>query len=199
MRWARTLAGLAVAAVLIARPAAAAEKQIRPFIGAALGGDTTFLDLEGAAGKPHVVVGANAVVLGDVLGVEVDLGHSPGFFQAGSTHLVLQSSVTTLTGSIVVSLPRRLTEYTLRPYLVAGGGALRARIDDYFGVLQVADVLAVADFGGGVTGFVTNRIGLCWDVRHFGTIGGKLGDRGVSFGAEQLSFWRASMGLAIRY
>lgn len=188
-----------MAGILIARPAGAAEKQIRPFLGSTLGGGTTFVDLEDASGKPHIVVGLNAAVLGDVLGVEVDLGHSPGFFQSGDKHLVLQSRVTTLTGNIVLTIPRRLTEYTLRPYFVAGGGALRSQIDDYFGVLKVADVLAVTDVGGGVTGFVTNRVGLCWDLRRFGTIIRKPEDRGVSFGAEQLSFWRASMALAIRY
>jgi hypothetical protein len=107
--------------------------------------------------------------------------------------------VTTLTGNLVLSLPRRLTEYTLRPYFVAGAGALRAQIDDYFGVLKVADVLAVTDIGGGVTGFVTSSVGLCWDVRYFGTISRKPEYRGVSFGADQLSFWRASMALVIRY
>lgn len=187
-----------MAGVLIARPAGAAEKQIRPFFGAALGGGTTFVNLEDAAGKPHAVVGLNAAMLGDVLGVEVDFGHSPGFFQAGNNHLVLGSRVTTLAGGIVVSLPRRLTEYTLRPYFVAGGGILRVQFDDYFGVFRVADVLPMADFGGGVTGFVTNFVGLCWDVRRFGTIGGKPG-QGISYGTEQLSFWRASMALAIRY
>ncbi|OFW16353.1 MAG: hypothetical protein A3F69_04065 [Acidobacteria bacterium RIFCSPLOWO2_12_FULL_66_10] len=186
-----------MAGALIARPAVAAEKQIRPFFGAALAGDTTFVDLEDASGKPHLVVGLNAALLGDVLGVEVDLGHSPGFFQAGDKHLVLRSRVTTLTGNIVLSLPRRLTEYTLRPYFVAGGGVLRSQIDDYFGVLGV-NVLPVTNVGGGVTGFVTNFVGLCWDVRRFGTISRKP-EAGVSFGAEQLSFWRASMALAIRY
>jgi len=188
-----------MAGLLIARPAGAAEKQIRPFFGATLGGGTTFIDSEGASGNPHVVVGLNAAVLRDVLGVEVDLGHSPGFFQAGNNQLVLSSSVTTLTGNIILTIPRHLTEYTLRPYLVVGGGALRARIDHVFGVLPVSDVRAVADIGGGVTGFVTNRLGLCWDLRYFGTISRKPGDQGISIGPEQLSFWRASMALAIRY
>jgi hypothetical protein len=49
-----------------------------------------------------------------------------------------------------------------------------------------------------VTGFVTHRVGVSWDLRRFGTIHGKSG-RGISIGAEQLSFWRASMALAIRY
>jgi len=199
MGWTRVLSGLAVAGALVAQPAIAAEKQLRPFLGSTLGGSTTFVDFEKASGKPHLVVGLNAAMLGDVLGVEVDFGHSPRFFQSGNNQLVLSSSVTTLTGGIVISLPRRLTEYTLRPYLVAGGGAVRSRIDHVFGVLPVSDLRAVADFGGGVTGFVTSRVGLCWDVRHFGTIGRNSGDKGVSFGAEQLSFWRASMALAIRY
>jgi hypothetical protein len=188
-----------MAGVLVAGPAGAAEKQFRPFFGATLGGGTTFVDSENASGEPHAVVGLNLAMLGDVLGVEVDFGHSPGFFQAGNNKLVLSSRVTTLTGNLVLTIPRRLTEYTLRPYLVAGGGALRSQIDHVFGVLPVADVLAVADFGGGVTGFVTSLVGLCWDVRHFGTISRKSGDKGVSFGAEQLSFWRASMALALRY
>jgi hypothetical protein len=199
MTWTGTLAGMATAGALLAQPAAAAEKQIRPFFGATLGGGTTFVDLENSSGKSHPVVGLSAAMLGDILGVEVDFGHSPGFFQNGNKHLVLKSRVTTLTGNVVLSLPRRLSEYTLRPYVVAGGGILRAQIDDYFGVLQVADVLAVTDFGGGVTGFLTNRVGLCWELRHFGTIGRKPENAGVSFGAEQLSFWRATMALALRY
>ena len=75
-------------------------------------------------------VGVNAALLGDVFGVEVDLGDSPGFFQSGNTNLVPKSRVTTLTGNFVLSLPRHMTEYTLRPYFVAGGGAMRVRIED---------------------------------------------------------------------
>lgn len=199
MGWTTRLAGLAIVAGLLARPAWAAEKQIKPFFGATLGGGTTFVNLENATSKPHAVVGVSAAMLGDVLGIEADFGHSPGFFQRGSNHLVLGSHVTTLSGNVVVSLPRRLTEYTLRPYLVAGGGIVHVHLDDYFGVFKVADVLPMADVGGGVTGFVTHVVGLCWDVRRFGTIGKNLGDRGLSIGPEQLSFWRASMALVIRY
>ena len=67
-----------------------------------------------------------------------------------------------------------------------------------FGVFQVAETMGAIDIGGGVQGSLTNRIGVGWDVRRFNSIS-KTGDLGLSFGREQLSFWRASMALAIRY
>ncbi len=54
------------------------------------------------------------------------------------------------------------------------------------------------DIGGGVTGFLSKRIGLGWDVRYFRSLGTGE-ERGQSFGPEQLSFWRANMAVAIRY
>lgn len=193
MRW-----GLALGLVLLTRPAVAAEKQLKPFIAVTFGGSTTLVDLEDASGKPNVVIGIGGAVLGDIIGLDVDLAHAPGFFQTGGQNLVLASSVTTFTGNLVVTLPRRLTEYTLRPYFVGGGGVMRVRIDDYFGVLKVADTLAAMDFGGGATGFVTDTWGLCWDVRYFRSFSREPQSRGVSFGPERLSFWRASMAVVIR-
>jgi hypothetical protein len=113
--------------------------------------------------------------------------------------LVRESSVTTLLGNIVVALPRHLDEYGLRPYFVEGAGLMRVRIDHQLGVLQVENTLPAVDIGGGVTGFLTDRLGVSWDVRHVRSIGGTAGGQGVSFGREQLSFWRAYTALAVRY
>jgi len=49
-----------------------------------------------------------------------------------------------------------------------------------------------------VLGFITNRIGVCWDVRRFTSLSRTTEERGISIGGERLSFWRASMALAIR-
>ena len=182
------------------RPApVAAEWQIKPFIGLTFGGGTTFVDLEQAAGRANLVAGVTGVLLGEVLGIEADFGRAPGFFQSGNQHLVLASNATTLTGSIVIALPRRVTQYTLRPYVVGGAGLMHARIDGSLGVLQVSSTLPAMNLGGGATGFLTDRVGLSWDVRRFRSFGGKGQARGVSFGDEQLSFWRANMAVAIRY
>lgn len=178
-----------------------AEWQIKPFLGVKFGGSTNLVgDLEGAAGKVMLPVGIATVFLGDVVGVEADLGYNPGFFQRDSTN-VLSSSVTTLTGNVTVGLPRRVTEYTLRPYFVGGVGLMRARTTTRVpGVLELSRNLSAFDLGGGVTGFVTPRVGVSWDVRHFRTIQGEAGSgTTIDGGPEQLSFWRAYMALAIRY
>jgi hypothetical protein len=195
-------AGVAALALLLLSPlAAAAEWQVRPFIGITFGGGTTLVDLAGAAGTPNVVYGVNGAVLGDIIGVEGDLGYAPGFFQAGGEPLVRQNSATTLTGNLVVSVPRHLTKYTLGPYFVAGGGFAHASIEDLFGVFAVTTTLPVFDIGGGATAYLSDRFGLMWDARYFKSVrGGQL--RGVSIAPqdarEQISFWRASMGLIIR-
>ena len=190
---------LALALLLLPSRSASAEWQIRPFLGVTFAGGTTFVDLEQAAGHPKIAIGVNAVLLGENIGIEGDLGWTPTFFQSGDQHLVVGSGATTLTGNIVIALPRHLTQYTLRPYFVGGAGLMRARIDHELETLNVASSLPAIDVGGGATGFLTDRIGLSWDMRYFRSISGKAEGQGLSVGAEQLSFWRANMALAIRF
>ena len=190
---------LPIAIVLLVPSHAAAEWQIKPSLGVTFGGDTTFVDPDHAVGSPSLVFGISGMLLGKVVGVEADLTHGPGFFQSGDQHLVVESSATTLTGNFVVAVPRHLAAYTLRPYFVGGGGLMHAHIVPSFGALQVDTTLPAIDFGAGVTGFLSDRIGLCWELRSFRSIRGKTEFLGTNFAAEQLSFWRASMALAIRY
>jgi hypothetical protein len=185
---------------LLPPSAASAEWQVKPFLGVTFGGGTTLLDPEMAVGSPNVGFGVNASLVGDTLGVEADLGYAPGFFQTGDRQqpLVVSSSATTLTANVLIAVPRHLTQYTLRPYFVGGGGLMHAGFEDFFG-LTVTSTLPAMDVGGGVTGFLTNRFGLNWDVRYFRSLGGKDAGIGVSIGPEELSFWRAQMALAIRF
>jgi hypothetical protein len=175
----------------------AADRQIQPFIAVSLGARTTFTLLDTAVQKANVVFGARALVLGEIVGVEVDVGHAPGFFQS-TDNLVLHSRLTTLTGNIVVAMPRRLTEYTLRPFFVGGGGVMVARAEDFLGILPVSDTLPAIDVGGGVSGFVTAKVGVAWDLRYFRSVAGNDQSGESPFG-QRLSFWRASMALALRY
>jgi len=179
---------------------ASAEWQVKPFLGVTCGGGTTLLEPEMAVVSPNVAVGINALLIGDMLGVEADLGYSPGFFQKGDLQkpLVVSSSTTTLTANVLIAVPRHLTQYTLRPYFVGGGGLMHAGFEDFFG-LTVTSTLPTMDVGAGVTGFLTNRFGVNWDVRYFRSLGGKDQGIGVSIGSEELSFWRAHMALAIRF
>jgi hypothetical protein len=188
-----------VFALLLVNPVAAraAEWHIKPFVGLTFGGNTTFVDPEEAVGKANPVVGATGVWLGDVLGIDGDLGLSPGFFESGGQDKVASSRVTTLTGNVVVAVPKRMVEYTLRPYFVGGLGLMHVQSEGRLGALPVSSTLPAMDLGGGVTGFLSDRVGLSWEVRRFQSFNGQT--RGTTFDPEHLAFWRLNMAVVIRY
>ena len=195
---------LSVALLLLAPQAASAEWQVRPFIGFTFAGDTTFVNPEKGVEGQNPVFGVAGGWLGEIFGVEGDFGRAPGFFQSDDAPAefrgtVVSSAVLTLTGNVVIALPRRMAEYGLRPYFSGGGGLMRVDSVGRFEVLPTHRTLSAFDLGGGVTGFLTNRGGLNWDVRRFSTVRGAGETLGSSFGEEHLSFWRATMSVAVRY
>ena len=189
---------LLMAGLLLSRGAYAGDRQVRPFIGGTFNAGTTFFKPVDTIGK-NLVIGGSAVFLGELFGVEVDVGDVPGFFESDESPLVLGSRVTTVTGNVVIAAPHRMTEYSLRPYIVGGAGLMRIRTTSSLNIFDVSTILPSFDVGAGVVGFLTNRAGVCWEVRRFQNIGGKANNGGLSFGPEDLSFWRATMALAIRY
>ena len=140
---------LVVGLVLLSSHVDAAEKQIKPFVAVTFGGGTTLLDLEDTSARSHPAIGVGGAMLWDLFGFDVDLAHVPGVFQSKNQTLVLDSSVTTLTGSFIITLPRRMTEYVLRPYFVGGGGLMRVRIDDVFEALPVRKTLPTSTSAAG--------------------------------------------------
>ena len=198
--------GLTLALCLWSPAAASAEWQIRPFIGFTFGGATTFVDPEKAIATQNVVFGASGGWIGEIFGLEADFGRAPGFFQtddpvadAGVRVDVQTSAVTTLTGNVVIALPRRMAGYGLRPYFSGGAGLIHIDTVGQFQILDLHRTLPALSLGGGVTGFLTNRVGLNWDVRRINTLRGEGETVGNSIGREQLSFWRATMAVAVRY
>ena len=132
---------------------------------------------------------------GEIFGVEGDVATTSGFFR-GELGTIIRSHVATFTGNVVVALPRRMAEYSLRPYAVAGAGVSHVSFSDGLAV-AFSDAPSIWDVGGGVTGFVSRNVGVNWDLRRFQTIRsqpvtGQVVEEG------KLSFWRATMGFTIR-
>jgi len=196
---------VAVALIAVASTAAHAqgEWQVKAFIGPLFGATTTINDLDEATGKSHATYGASFTELWEVFGLEGEIARTPGFFEREPTgqNLVLSSSLLTVTGSVIIALPRHIAGYGLRPYATVGGGMLKAQYDDKFTVLPVSDTMAAVDYGGGVTGFLSRRIGVNWDIRRVQSVGGySLAQTFLQHAddRETLSFWRATFAIAIR-
>ena len=198
---------LTLALWLLSPAPAAAEWQIRPFIGFTFGGETTFVDPEKAIGTKNAIIGVSGGWLGEIFGLEADWGRAPGFFQTDATTAsagladlrLVSSAVTTLTGHVVIALPARMAGYGLRPYFSGGAGLMHIDTVGQIQIVEIHRTLPTLSLGGGVTGFLTNSVGLSWEIRRLSTMRGEGETLGNSLGREQLSFWRATMAVALRY
>jgi hypothetical protein len=203
MRSGRSRFGWLIAILLSWSGSAHAEWQLRPAVGLNVVQTTTLGPAQPSGTIGRVGWGGDAALIGNILGIEADFSRRSGFFPAAKLQgagIIQGSSVTTLTGNVTVALPSHLVEYTLRPYFVGGAGLMAVRIDQQLDVFDVSLNMKTTDLGGGVTGFLTKRIGLNWDVRYFRSFnGGPELSLSRSVGSPQLSFWRANMALAIRY
>jgi hypothetical protein len=180
---------------------ASADFLLTPFLGAAFGGGTNIVNFDPGTAKAKLAVGGSAAWLGSsVVGVEADFGYSPRFFEgeAGSSLTLPHSRVATLTGNILLTLPLSVTRESLRPYLVAGAGLLHASTSDAALILPIRRNLAAMNIGGGAIGFVDPNIGVRFDLRRFSSLAGGE-SLGPQIGGSRLSFWRASVGVTVRY
>ncbi len=181
----------------LAPASAFADWMVTPFIGLKFAGDTTIIQLEpGAAKESKLTLGGSlAIVSDEIFGIEAELGYSPRFFErAGTGGLVARSNVTTLTGNVIAALPKRITRESLRPYAVAGVGMIHVGIADLKGSLVDTNLLGI-DVGGGAIGPLTRRTSLRFDIRHVRNL--RRGQAAPGFGETEISFWRATVGVAL--
>jgi hypothetical protein len=199
------LAGL----VLVAAVPADAEWQFAPFVGRTFKGTTTLLELEPGSGETHWNFGGTVTLIGESpFGVEGYVLYTPGFFQSSEspcniTTCTSASRTYALMGNVVLATPRRWNRYGLRPFVSGGIGLLHASRDVPPPDPLPVDVNLVGmNVGGGAVGFVTDRVGLRFDLRYFRKIHGpdeaEL-EQPVSIGPIQLRYWTAAVGVVFRY
>jgi hypothetical protein len=199
------------ACVLAAPRTAAAEWHITPMIGVTLAGRTTLLDFQQAAAKNHANVGGAVTLLGPgVIGAEGIVVFTPGFFETARTPLgtdvarvELKSSRTlAIMGNVVLTTPRRWTEYSLRPFVSGGVGVLYSSETFQTTITGVEPLpvhagIAAFDIGGGAVGFLSARTGVRFDLRYYSTL--RPTDRGeMAIGLARLHYMTASVGVVLR-
>lgn len=184
--------------MLTASRAAAAEWHFTPMIGETFLGRTSVIDLEAATDKHHKNLAGSVVLLGKgVLGVEGLVVWTPGFFQTGKQDLIEKSRTLAVMGNVMVTAPRRWTEYTLRPFVSGGFGLLNASRTEVADVFPTTLNMSGYNIGGGAIGFLSNRTGLRFEVRYFNNLG--LNDtNAASIGPVNLRYMTASVGVVLR-
>jgi hypothetical protein len=203
---------LAVAcACLLAAPAtASAEWHITPMIGVTFAGKTTIVDPDEGTGKRHPNLSGSVALLGEgIVGVEGIVALTPGFFQSGDdsplfqpggdSPLVESSRVITVMGNVLVTVPRRWTEYFLRPYVSGGFGVMRVSKREVGDLVSTTTNLAGYNIGGGAIGFLTRNTGVRFEFRYYSTVRGTdPGTPPIAFGDVTLRYMTASIGVVIR-
>jgi hypothetical protein len=185
---------------------AAAEWHITPMLGVTFAGRTTLVDPQLAADKRHVDFGGAVTLLGaGVVGAEAIVVLTPGFFQTDQTPLatdvpqvaIKSSRTTAFMANAVLTTPRRLTEYSLRPFVSGGFGVLHATQTQQVDAVPSHAAMAGFDIGGGAVGFLSKSTGVRFDLRYYGSVHGT--DQGpVAFGLVRLHYMTASVGLVLR-
>jgi hypothetical protein len=186
--------------LLLAMPATAlAEWQFTPTIGMTVLGSTSLFNSSLAAGNVHLNLGGSVALLGGgIIGIEGVGLWTPHFFIDGSANpqLVQSGRALALMGNVLITLPRRWTEYALRPYVSGGFGFMRASESTVGDALSFSSNHPGFDIGGGAIGFLTARTGLRFDVRYFSTVNGLNQEN--SFGGLHLHYLTLSVGVVLR-
>lgn len=182
--------------LLIASPAHA-DFFFTPFAGVKFAGDASIVDLDQGASNARFTLGGMAGVLGDgAFGVEADVTYVPRFFERSSGTLVARSHVLTIMGNVMLAVPRRITGYSLRPFMSGGAGLMHVNIDDVIEVLPVDSNLFGVNIGGGAMGPLTDLLDVRFELRWFKSV--TTGGETPLLPRSALSFWRAAIGLTVR-
>jgi hypothetical protein len=174
-----------------------AEWHLTPMVGFTFGGGTTIVDLEDATGNVHRQYGGAVTLLGGgLVGAEAVIAYTPGFFQADGG-LVSESRAFALMGNVVLTAPRRWTEYGLRPFVSGGLGYLRASYSET--TFPVSSNLAGFNVGGGAIGFLTEKIGLRFDLRYYANLHRpEQGPSSPALGRVTIHYFTGSVGIVFR-
>ena len=180
---------------------AAADVFVSPFLGVKFKGATNELDLDRDAGARDTksAVGISGVVISDDgFGIEVEVAHQPRFFERkGNAGLVTRSGVTTVGGNVVLALPLSVTRESLRPYAVVGLGWMHASAKDGIGFNDFSNDFLGLTLGVGAVGFVTDVVGLRFDLRQLRSVSSS-DTSNLTGDLARLTFWRATIGFVFR-
>jgi opacity protein-like surface antigen len=197
-------AALVLALLSVSTPARA-DWLLTPFVGVTFGGNADFGDVGTFDDnfERKVTFGGTATWMGaGIIGVEVDLGVTPNFFEntSGDDDFDFgDSNVTTVMGNFVIGAPIGGTSGPgVRPYVSGGIGLLRSSISPggIFDDLSKNDL--GVNVGAGAHFFFGDNVGVRGDIRYFRSLQDDE-DELLDLGFADFDFWRATAGVTFRF
>ena len=190
MRRCAVIGGLTLSLVQATPSPASAEWLLTPYIGGAL------FDIPDSSVRP--TVGGSVLWSGPIAGVELDVNVTPDFLEGAKGVALDKSGLFSLMGNAVVQFPTRSNR--VRPYLVAGGGLLQTSATTADGVIDSSRSQFGFNAGGGLTAFLTSRVGLRADLRYFRAAqSAEAAAESKRLGLEPIQHVRATIGFAFRF
>ena len=190
-----------------------AEWQLAPFVGFSFLGETN-LNLTELPGRHWNLGGSARLVGAGPVGLEAVFLYVPGAFRSleldaldplppRREETITESRSLALMGNVVLTTPRAWNEYGLRPYVSGGMGLLHAWHNEPLSPAR-ANVWGY-NVGGGAVGFLTDRVGLRFDLRFLRTLppgaepaaGTITTNDGVS--RLRIRYWTGTIGVVFKY
>jgi hypothetical protein len=179
---------------------AAGEWHFTPMVGTTFFIKTSLLDPDAATDQIHRNYGGSVALLGGgILGVEGLVVWTPGAF-TGDKGLVESSRSIAVMGNVVITAPRRWTEYSLRPFVSGGFGLINVSKTEVLQVFPFNSNLPAFNIGGGAIGFLSQRTGLRFDLRYYSGLArsdNPLEDP-IAIGRVHIRYMTASVGVVLR-
>jgi opacity protein-like surface antigen len=180
--------------VLSAAHDARAQGFVSPFVGTTLTSPTA----TGSSTKPGYGIAIGA--LGKVVGAETEIAYFPELID-NSANGIAKNKVITFSGDTLIGP----TVGRVKPYVALGAGSLHLNVTALSNVVtpnvdSVSNNYFTFNAGGGVFGFFTEHVGIRGDLRYTRAFGIKIADlQSSGLSLDKFNFWRATVGLAVKF
>ena len=184
---------VAVGAVSLPR-AAAAQAFINPFVG------TTLTSPTAGGGSSKAGFGVALGGLGTIVGGETEFAYYPEVLD-NTVNALSKNKVITISGNMLIGP----TIGPVKVYGAVGVGDLYLNVTSLKSVVipnptSISTNYFTFDAGGGVVGFFSSHFGIRGDLRYYRAYGLKLADfQGTQLQLDKFDFWRANIGLAVKF
>jgi len=196
MRPSLQLVFVCVVSIFLAAPSANAQGYVAPSLGVVFGNPS-------AQGRADFVLDLGWLSRFEPLGFELDAMYAPSFF--GNEGPYGENSVTTIMGNIIVAGGGGRGRFggrrsgSMRPYVSGGFGVMHEVVTTPVVANKISNNDLGLNLGLGVMVFTGRSVGVRGDLRYFRDLKDTQSGNTTNIDFGAFHFWRASVGIILRF